>query len=442
MDANQFDALARQLSSRRMVLGGLVAGLLLPLESAFGKGKGKSKGKGKDRRTRKRKDRKRARAGAQADSCWRDGACIPKKGANVSRCDLAGYVPSSTLDCTGCNLSRANLSGALLLGANFTKANLSGACLIHANFAGATFANNTNLANALFCNTTMPDGSVNNSGCGAWTACCSCTPATCQSLGKTCGTWSDGCGGTLQCGSCPNQQICVNGTSCQGCDVCASGCTFSSVQAAIDANNPQLSTIRVCPGTYVESKDSGTAIRIERPLTLIGAGDGDNPATSTILRPAVTNTVVVTTYEADPVRLEGLHITGGVGNNGDGLSLLLSKVTVARCTIAKNHPTNLVGGGMYIGYSDVTLIDTRVTDNTSLVGGGAVVFSSTLQLDAASRIVRNQATGGQSNPPGGIQSDGAGNTITLPSVMNVTGNTPRNCRGGGFTGPGAICTTT
>lgn len=60
MDGNQFDALARQLSTRRTILGGLVAGLLLPLENALGKGKGK----GKDRRSHKRKDRKQARAGA------------------------------------------------------------------------------------------------------------------------------------------------------------------------------------------------------------------------------------------------------------------------------------------------------------------------------------------------------------------------------------------
>jgi hypothetical protein len=38
------------------------------------------------------------------------------------------------------------------------------------------------------------------------------TPATCQSLGKQCGTWSDGCGGTLNCGSCQSGYICnLNG---------------------------------------------------------------------------------------------------------------------------------------------------------------------------------------------------------------------------------------
>jgi hypothetical protein len=31
---------------------------------------------------------------------------------------------------------------------------------------------------------------------------CTCVPVTCSSLGKNCGTWPNGCGGTLDCGSC------------------------------------------------------------------------------------------------------------------------------------------------------------------------------------------------------------------------------------------------
>ena len=179
MDGRHFDALAKRLSSRRTALGSLLAGLLLPLESVTGKGKdksrkhkgkGKGKGKGKDRGKGKSHDKKRTRA--QAEVCWRSGACILKKGANVSQCNLAGYTAPTGLDCTGCNVSRANLRGANLKGVKFSKANLSGACLVDADFTGATFANNTNLANAIFCNTKMPNGNINDSGCAAGTSCC------------------------------------------------------------------------------------------------------------------------------------------------------------------------------------------------------------------------------------------------------------------------------
>jgi len=38
-----------------------------------------------------------------------------------------------------------------------------------------------------------------------------CTPKNCTQLGYTCGTASNGCGGTLSCGTCSANQICSNG---------------------------------------------------------------------------------------------------------------------------------------------------------------------------------------------------------------------------------------
>ena len=102
---------------------------------------------------------------------------------------------ATTNACQNCNLSnaelsykrleRANLSGANLHDVNFMRANLRQADLrysnlSHANFIwanlsgadlrGATLLNaNTsetrNLDKAIFCETTMPDGSLNNANC-------------------------------------------------------------------------------------------------------------------------------------------------------------------------------------------------------------------------------------------------------------------------------------
>lgn len=41
-----------------------------------------------------------------------------------------------------------------------------------------------------------------------------CTPSSCSSLGKNCGSWSDGCGGTLNCGSCSGGQLCSSSGNC------------------------------------------------------------------------------------------------------------------------------------------------------------------------------------------------------------------------------------
>ena len=40
----------------------------------------------------------------------------------------------------------------------------------------------------------------------------SCTPSTCAQRGYQCGSWNDGCSGTINCGSCGYNQICSGGT--------------------------------------------------------------------------------------------------------------------------------------------------------------------------------------------------------------------------------------
>ncbi|MFM9108962.1 MAG: pentapeptide repeat-containing protein [Chloroflexota bacterium] len=69
-------------------------------------------------------------------------------GANLSGANLS-YAMLGYANVNNANLSNANLSGAYLMGANMRGANLTGATL----------------TNAQFCNTIMPDGSVNNTNC-------------------------------------------------------------------------------------------------------------------------------------------------------------------------------------------------------------------------------------------------------------------------------------
>ncbi|WPB82345.1 Ig-like domain-containing protein [Archangium violaceum] len=44
-----------------------------------------------------------------------------------------------------------------------------------------------------------------------------CEPATCAASGAVCGSISDGCGGTLECGACPGGQICSASNTCEVC---------------------------------------------------------------------------------------------------------------------------------------------------------------------------------------------------------------------------------
>lgn len=237
MDGSQFDRLTKVLTTRRTTLGGLLAGLTLPpLEATARKKSKQRKDKGKDTQ----------RVSAQ-ENCWRTGTCSPKKGSNVSQCDLSGSPTFATADCTGCNVSRANLRGVIASGVNFTKANLSGSCLVDADFTNATFAKNTNLANAIFCRTTMPDGSVNNSGCGSATACC---PTCNRSAGMSCGTPGNICcdGALCQNGVCRacSGASCGDGRLCCN-DVCVANDT-TNCGACGTTCNPSGST-PVCNGT-------------------------------------------------------------------------------------------------------------------------------------------------------------------------------------------------
>ena len=221
MDQARFDELIKRVGATQLTRGhalrGLAGGTLAAVLGAMLSADGAT-AKRKQRKHRGRNDRqdpKRIHA-QQEEPCWRAGACLPKKGSNVSRCNLHESTAFNGLDCTGCNVSRANLRGADARRANFTRANLSGSCLVDADFTGATFAKNTNLANAVFCRTTMPSGSVNNSGCGKGTRCCpTCPAATCQTLGKQCGSWPDPCSGTVDCGNCAGGAVCTAQGTCE-----------------------------------------------------------------------------------------------------------------------------------------------------------------------------------------------------------------------------------
>jgi hypothetical protein len=243
---------------------------------------------------------------------------------------------------------------------------------------------------------------------------------------------------------CATGEICDDG-QCAACDVCLGGaCAFTSIQAAIAATSPQLSTIHVCPGTYVEDAGSPGAVHIARALRLVGAGSGENDVSSTIVRPAQSDLPVVFVDSASPVTLRGLRVTGGSGVNGRGVKIFDARVDLIGCTISQNV-ADVPGGGFSVAGAgtQVTLTDTLVIGNTGNSSGGADVqgAGSTLTLDALSRITGNTATGGN----GGIRAI-VDTTVTLPAANNVTNNTnsgaAKNCGGGGnFFGLGNVCTT-
>jgi hypothetical protein len=80
-------------------------------------------------------------------------------GATLVMADLSDTTLVET-NLAKANLTAANLSRAAMFGANLSGANLTGA-----NFKGATLAKAENISKAIFCDTTMPDGTINNADC-------------------------------------------------------------------------------------------------------------------------------------------------------------------------------------------------------------------------------------------------------------------------------------
>jgi hypothetical protein len=271
-------------------------------------------------------------------------------------------------------------------------------------------------------------------------------------------------------GTCCAGSVAVSGV-CQACDVCARGCEFTTVQAAIQSATPGV-TIAICPGTYRED------ISINRIVTLVGAGDGTG-AGATIIQGTGENSVV--TIGDEFVTLERLRFTGGGGNpddsagggihnggttkligctvsgnatkyGGGGIFHRSGVLTLTDCVISGNQ-AGAEGGGIYVrsppaatlemigctvsgneaaevgggifNRGTLRLTESEISGNEAKLGGGLFTNGSDARatLDAQSRITGNTA----SDTGGGIYN--AGGMVTLASGANVSGNMPTNCAG-------------
>ncbi|MCC7022112.1 MAG: hypothetical protein IT338_04755, partial [Thermomicrobiales bacterium] len=288
--------------------------------------------------------------------------------------------------------------------------------------------------------------------------CCPSGATVCRAVDGLCGCAGDAACGTgkhccgngecQQCCSvddCPPNATCQAGTCVGGCDVCPSGCAYTSLQAAI-AGTPTGGTIRLCPGTYA------TSVVVPKNLTIIGAGDGDG---GTILDGGTTSRVF-DIASGVTVTITDLTITRGNGDVGggilvrpDGASLTMERVQVTNCQstglapsgagvsvsggssallmscgIAYNVSQGAGGrGGGFLNNSTLTLDATRVEANQAASGGGGINFG-TLVLKNGSVVTNNTATAGPGNGGGILNWAG---TVSVSADSSVTGNHPDDC---------------
>ncbi|MFT4040979.1 MAG: right-handed parallel beta-helix repeat-containing protein, partial [Thermomicrobiales bacterium] len=268
-----------------------------------------------------------------------------------------------------------------------------------------------------------------------------CVP-TCPAEG--CGA-ANGCGGT--CG-CPSGSVCNAGV----CDACTVTCTGTPAECGATLATAMYSggTVLVCPGTYAGNFLPPT---LGLTMTLIGAGNGADPATNTIItqtadtRAIFTFSVAGQTLSFRNVRITGGNYSGGAGamtivhatisvalidsvitgNAGlyGGLYLNQGSLSLTGCEVTTNTASS-DGGGIRT-FGPLTLTDTLVSGNTSGAnGGGIYVSGSTTTLAANVTITGNTATG--ANSGGGVYVNGG--TFNRNGAT-ISGNTPDDCQGAG-----------
>jgi hypothetical protein len=92
-----------------------------------------------------------------------------------------------------------------------------------------------------------------------------CTAQSCASQGKTCGTISDGCGGTLTCGTCSGAQTCGGGGVANVCggSTSTSTLTVTAINSG-DITTTPASSIKATPGQPGSAVfNTGTSITLQ-----------------------------------------------------------------------------------------------------------------------------------------------------------------------------------
>lgn len=246
--------------------------------------------------------------------------------------------------------------------------------------------------------------------------------------------------------TCPAGQILVN----KVCTPCTVSCTGSATACGTALQNALQAggTVYACPGEY--QGDFAASVDVQ----LIGAGDGTDPASNTILR-GTGATNVVRVAAGLTVTLDSVNITGGNAtalpyfNGGGILTDTGVTLTVKNATVGGN--TALYGGGISTGGA-LNLVDSTVSGNTctqtgcgihiynsspqrgvitnsSITGntGPAAVEGGGLYIEAGAKmdVVGSEISGNTAGTGSAVYgvSDPSGTEVTIDSASKVTGNT-------------------
>ncbi|MFT4040673.1 MAG: hypothetical protein QM692_21010 [Thermomicrobiales bacterium] len=225
------------------------------------------------------------------------------------------------------------------------------------------------------------------------------------------GAFTGACPQDTCAGGCAAGQVCHAGT-CKACTVTCGSATPAQcgnvLQSALNAGGEVIA----CPGRYAGGFATLSAV------TLIGAGAGSNPATSTVLDGGNTQQILAVTTNVNFVAHQ-VRFTGGNAASG-GAIVTNGGVSLTSCVVNSNTSTGS-GGGIYqhsTATAGISLANSVFSGNSSGGdGGGVYALSAFFPLMVASSVF----IGNSASQRGGAISRGSGQ-LTLDSASRITGN--------------------
>lgn len=228
--------------------------------------------------------------------------------------------------------------------------------------------------------------------------------------------------------------------------VCASGCDYTTIQAAISAASSG-DIISIEAGTYSESD-----IDVNQNLTIQGQG-----ATSTIVDGGGSGTVF--TIDANfTVTLQSMTIQNGYAiNDGGGIYNDGGTVTLSQSTLLGNSAGGIGGGIFNASASMLTISQSTLSGNSATDGGGifndgtVTLINSTLSDDStsssdgigggifnvgAATLSNSTIAGNAATYGGGIAND-FGGTATVKNSIVANSSGGGDCYGTTVTALGA-----
>ncbi len=239
-----------------------------------------------------------------------------------------------------------------------------------------------------------------------------CVPRTCVDLGASCGTPSDGCGHSLDCGTCTAPQGCHDGRCVvvyhvvSGGTGTADGSSWDNALPTVQAGIDRAGTgdeVWVAAGVFAPPGVATPVITLKDGVAVYGGfagsevnrADRDLTSFESVLDGQDQNRVVV---GASNATLDGFTIRSGwAADRGGGLLLTdAQNMRVDHCRFLHNY-ANLVGGGVYLLQSSLSIAHTLFEANNARQGGGVFNDRSTLAVDSClfyGNSVDNSAGGG------------------------------------------------